>query len=133
MASWKQMHFGPVREKKENKMWLIYAYSRKTGKTVTCAWGRRDIKTVEKLKERLKSLGAGGGTATGARERFGAALKEEERPAGRRHTKGTEGNNCRLGRGTKRAFRKTCCFRRNPANRLKAFDMVFFFINYGFV
>ncbi|MDR1232529.1 MAG: IS1 family transposase, partial [Spirochaetaceae bacterium] len=29
--------------------------------------------------------------------------------------------------------RRTCCFSKKLASHLKAFDMVFFYINYGFV
>ncbi|MDR1986342.1 MAG: IS1 family transposase, partial [Treponema sp.] len=32
-----------------------------------------------------------------------------------------------------RAFRKTCCFSKKLFNHLKAFEMAFFYINYGSV
>ncbi|MDR1929181.1 MAG: IS1 family transposase, partial [Treponema sp.] len=52
---------------------------------------------------------------------------------GKEHTVGIEGNNCRLRHRIRRAFRRTCCFSKKPYNHLKAFDMAFFYINYGFV
>jgi IS1 family transposase len=46
---------------KKNKVWLIYAYHRESGKIVAsnrrfAVWGNRDIKTAEKLRERIKEL-----------------------------------------------------------------------------
>ncbi|MDR1315854.1 MAG: IS1 family transposase, partial [Spirochaetales bacterium] len=46
---------------------------------------------------------------------------------------GIEGNNCRMRHRIRRAFRRTCCFSRKLFNHWKAFDMAFFYINYGFV
>jgi hypothetical protein len=46
---------------------------------------------------------------------------------------GIEGNNCRMRYRIRRAFRRTCCFSKKVLNHLKAFEMVFFYINYGFV
>jgi hypothetical protein len=52
---------------------------------------------------------------------------------GKEYTEGIEGNNCRLRHRIGRALRKTYCFSRKLLNHLKAFDMAFFYINYGFV
>ena len=43
--------------KKTNKQWLIYAYHRATGEIVAYVWGKRDLKTVKKLKAKLQELG----------------------------------------------------------------------------
>ena len=43
--------------KKKNKVWLIYAYHRATGEIVAYVWGKRNIKTVNKLRDKLKSQG----------------------------------------------------------------------------
>jgi hypothetical protein len=48
--------------KKENKVWLIYAYHRESGEIVASnrrfsVWGKRDIKTAKKLRRRIKRLG----------------------------------------------------------------------------
>jgi IS1 family transposase len=39
--------------KKKNKVWLSYAYHRESGEIVAYVWGNWDIKTAEKLKERI--------------------------------------------------------------------------------
>jgi hypothetical protein len=49
------------------------------------------------------------------------------------NTVGIEGNHCRLRHRIRRVFRRTCCFSKGVLNHLKAFDMAFFYINYGFV
>jgi IS1 family transposase len=91
-------------------LWLVYAYCRETGEIVAYVRGQRGIKTVEKLKERLKSLRASyGSMATDAWESFAATFKEDEHLAGKQYTKGIEGNNCRLKHRARRAFRRTCC------------------------
>ena len=41
---------------KKRKVWLIYAYHRETGEIVSYAWGKRNIDTARKLRNRLKSL-----------------------------------------------------------------------------
>jgi hypothetical protein len=48
--------------KKKNKVWLIYAYQRESGEIVAsngkfAVWGKRDKKTAEKLRKRIKGLG----------------------------------------------------------------------------
>jgi IS1 family transposase len=52
---------------------------------------------------------------------------------GKEHTVGIEGNNCRLRHRIRRTFCRTCCFSKKLFNHRKAFDMAFFYINYGFV
>jgi hypothetical protein len=46
---------------------------------------------------------------------------------------GIEGNNCRLRHRVRWAFRRMCCFSKKPDNHGKAFEMGFFYLNYGFV
>jgi IS1 family transposase len=53
--------------------------------------------------------------------------------SGKERAVGIEGNNCRMGRRIRLAFRRACCFSKKLFNHLKAFDMAFFYINYGFV
>ena len=43
--------------KKTNKLWLIYAYHRDSGEIVAYVWGKRDLKTAEKLRKRIRSMG----------------------------------------------------------------------------
>jgi transposase-like protein len=42
---------------KKNKLWLIYAYHRASGEIIAFVWGKRDIKTANKLRKRIKRLG----------------------------------------------------------------------------
>ena len=42
--------------KKRNKKWLLYAYDTATGEIVAYVWGKRDITTVRKLRNRLEWL-----------------------------------------------------------------------------
>jgi IS1 family transposase len=119
---------------KRNKVWLIYAYHRESGEAVSFVWGRRDLKTAEKLRERLGALGVSyDRIAMDDWESFQTAFGGGSRDVGKRYTTGIEGNNCRLRHRIRRAFRRTCCFSKKLFNHWKAFDMAFFYINYGFV
>jgi IS1 family transposase len=120
--------------KKQNRVWLIYAYHRDTGEIVSFVWGKRDLKTVMKLKNRMKRLGITyDRIAADKKNRFLAAFAEDCHDVGKEHTVGIERNNCRLRHRIRRAFRRTCCFSKKLYNHLKAFDIAFFYINYGFV
>ena len=44
---------------KKNRKWLIYAYHRATGEIVAFVWGKRNLKTAKKLRNKLLSLGIG--------------------------------------------------------------------------
>ena len=120
--------------KKKDKVWLIYAYHRESEEIVAYVWGNRDIKTAEKLKERIKEIGISyDRIATDNWDSFLAVFGGGGHLAGKEHTGGIEGNNCRLRHRIRRVFRRTCCFSKTLFNHLKAFDMAFFYINYGFV
>ncbi len=41
---------------KKNKLWLIYAYSPDSNEILAIQWGKRDIKTAQKLYQQLKDL-----------------------------------------------------------------------------
>jgi hypothetical protein len=43
--------------KKKNKVWLIYAYHRGSGEIVAYEWGKRELKTAQKLRKRIRGLG----------------------------------------------------------------------------
>ena len=60
-------------------------------------------------------------------------FKPDEKQISKRHTVGIEGNNCRLRHRLRRAVRKTCCFSKKLDNHFKTSDLVFFYINYGYV
>jgi IS1 family transposase/transposase-like protein len=119
---------------KKNKVWLIYAYHRDTGEIVAFVWGRRDTKTAKKLRSKLVAMGISyGGIYTDKWDSFIAVFKKDNHTTGKENTVGIEGNNCRLRHRIRRAFRKTCCFSKLPYNHFKAFNLAFFYINYGYV
>lgn len=119
---------------KKNKVWLIYAYHRETGEIVSYVWGKRDCKTAKKLRDKLKSMGIGYDRIyTDKWDSFIAVFHQDNHIIGKENTQGIEGNNCRLRHRIRRAYRKTCCFSKKLFNHFKAFDLVFFYINYGFV
>jgi IS1 family transposase len=121
-------------EKKNRKVWLIYAYHRETGEIVAFVWGKRDLKTVNGLKKKLSDSGVSyGSIATDEWDSFVSAFKDTNHLIGKRYTVGIEGNNCRLRHRIRRAFRKTCCFSKKLVNHLKTFNLTFFYINFGFV
>ncbi|KAA6315487.1 hypothetical protein EZS27_034061 [termite gut metagenome] len=111
---------------------LIYAYERQSGEMVAYVWGKRDLKTAKRLREKLIKLGVSFGCIrTDERQSFITAFKEDNHVIGKSHTVGIEGNNCRLRHRIGRAFRKTCRFSKKLFNHLKAFRLAFFYINYG--
>jgi IS1 family transposase/transposase-like protein len=120
--------------KKQNKVWLIYAYHRESGEIVAYVWGKRDIKTAQKLRERIQWLGISyDRIAMDGWDSFLATFGEGSHEVGKKHTVGIEGNNCRLRHRIRRVFRRTCCFSKSLFNHWKAFAMTFFYINHGFV
>jgi IS1 family transposase len=42
---------------KKNKLWLIYAYNKAIKEIVSYVWGRRNLKTVRLLKQKLDDFG----------------------------------------------------------------------------
>jgi IS1 family transposase len=72
-------------------------------------WGKRDLKTAQKLKKRIKRLGINyERIAPDEWDSFLAAFTEDNHDTGKKHTVGIEGNNCRLRHRIRRAFRRTC-------------------------
>jgi IS1 family transposase/transposase-like protein len=119
---------------KKNRVWLIYACHRTTGETVAFVWGKRNLKTARKLREKLSSLGVTFDTVyTDRWDSFIGAFACDKHITGKENTVGIEGNNCRLRHRIRRAFRKTCCFSKKLYNHLKAFNLAFFYINFGYV
>ena len=119
---------------KKNKVWLIYAYHRATGEIVGYVWGKRNYKTAKKLRDNLKSKGINYDVIyTDNWDSFIAVFQSDNHIIGKENTKGIEGNNCRLRHRIRRAYRKTCCFSKKLFNHFKAFDLAFFYINYGFI
>jgi len=119
---------------KANKVWLIYAYHRESGEIVCAVWGKRDLKTARKLKEKIKASGVSfGAIASDNWDSFITAFKGENHLIGKKYTVGIEGNNCRLRHRIRRAFRKTCCFSKKLINHFKSFNLTFFYINFGYI
>jgi IS1 family transposase len=87
--------------KKSNKMWLIYAYHRASGEIVAYVWGKRDLKTAQKLKKKLKRLGITyDRIATDDWQSFVSTFTETEHDIGKKHTVGIEGRaDCGIGIG----------------------------------
>jgi IS1 family transposase len=101
---------------------------------VAYVWGKRDIKTAKKLKRRIKRLGISyDQIATDGWDSFLTTFGEDPHIVGKAYTVGIEGNNRRLRHRLRRVFRRTCCFSKKLYNHWKAFNMVFFYINYRFV
>jgi IS1 family transposase len=85
--------------KKQNKVWLIYAYHRDTGKIAAsnlwfAVWGKRDLKTTLKLKKWIKQLGiTHDRIAADDRNSFLDTFAEDYHDVGKEHSIGIEGNN----------------------------------------
>lgn len=119
---------------KRNRVWLIYAYHRATGEIVAYVWGKRNRKTANELRDKLLSRNVSyDSVCTDNWDSFMAVFQHDNHMAGKAGTIGIEGNNCRLRHRIRRAFRKTCCFSKILRNHLKAFDLAFFYVNYGHV
>ncbi|MEB3768268.1 IS1 family transposase [Acinetobacter sp. MD2] len=119
---------------KQNKQWLIYAYHRETGKIVAYVWGKRDLATEKRLKARLKQLGIRYARISSDNwDSFVMTFRKCKQLIGKFFTVGIEGNNCRLRHRIMRGFRRSCNFSKKLENHFKAFDLVFFYINNGFV
>jgi len=121
-------------QKKSNKVWLIYACHRASGEIVAYVWGKRNLKTAKKLRKKLVELGVTYSKICSDNwQSFVTAFKPDNHKIGKNETVGIEGNNCRLRHRIRRAFRKTCCFSKKMINHFKAFDLAFFYINWGYV
>jgi len=123
--------FWTFAQSKKNRKWLVYAYHRETGEIVAYVWGKRDLKTAGRLKKRLEEFYYG--IACDGWESFRSAFGDCALLIGKQHTQGIEGSNCRLRHRIKRAFRRSCNFSKKLLNHLKAFSLVFHFLNYGWV
>jgi insertion element IS1 protein InsB len=120
--------------KKANKVWLIYAYHRDSGEIVAWVFGKRNYKTAKELRKKIKTLNITyDSIAIDHWKSFTRAFDSENCRIGKEFTKGIEGNNCRLRHRIRRAFRRTCNFSKKIENHIIAFELAFFYINYGVV
>lgn len=119
---------------KQRKVWLIYAYHRESGEIVAWVFGKRNTKTAKALRKRIRSLGVSFDKICMDNWRsFKTAFKGCNLKIGKEWTKGIEGNNCRLRHRIRRSFRKSCNFSKKMENHIIAFEMAFFYINFGFI
>ena len=64
---------------------------------------------------------------------FLTAFDFDFKKIGKYYTVDIEGNNNLSKHRMRRAFRKTCCFSKKLINHFKAFDLLFHYVNYGWV
>ncbi|RVU80968.1 IS1 family transposase [Leucothrix sargassi] len=64
---------------------------------------------------------------------FLTAFDFDFKKVGKCYTVDIEGNNNRFRHRLRQAFRKTCCFSKKLTNHLKAFNLLFHYVNYGWV
>jgi insertion element IS1 protein InsB len=97
-------------------------------------WGRRNLSTAKNLHKRLKELKISFDTvAMDDWQSFKKAFADKICLIGKAFTKGIEGNNTRLRHRIRRAFRRTCNFSKKLENHIYAFELAFFYINFGYV
>ena len=119
---------------KKNKKWIIYAYHRQTGEIVAWVHGKRDARTANKLRKKLRKLGVTYTTiATDDWSSFKTTFKNDNHLIGKKFTVGIEGNNCRIRHLMRRLFRKTCCFSKKEENHWNIFQLTVHYINFGYV
>jgi IS1 family transposase len=81
---------------------------------VAYAWGKRDLKTAQRLRNKLFKLDVSFGyICTDDWQSFVTIFKADNHVIGKAHTVGIEGNNCRLRHRIRGIFRKTCCSLKN--------------------
>jgi IS1 family transposase len=101
---------------------------------VDYVWGKRDVKTARKLMRRIRRLGISyGRIAADDWDSFLSVFGDDRCEVGKKHTVRIEGDNRRMRHRIRRVFRRRCCFLKKLRNHWKAFETVFFYINYGFV
>jgi insertion element IS1 protein InsB len=108
---------------KKNKVWLVYVYHRTTGEIVGWVFGKRNLYTAKKLRNKIKKMGISFDTiCMDDWKSFKTAFKDCNCKIGKYWTKGIEGNNCRLRHLIRRAFRKSCNFSKKMENHIIAFE-----------
>ena len=121
-------------DKHPNKVWLVYAYDPDTSEIVAFIWGRRNLKTAKQLRAKLDELGVDFGyICCDNWDSFLTAFDFDFKKVGKYHTVDIEGNNNRFRQRLRRVFRKTSCFSKKLANHFKAFELLFHYVNYGWV
>ena len=120
--------------KKASKRWLLYAYDPRDSEVVAWVWGKRDMRTVKSLCAKMRALGLiYSRIGHDCWQAFKTVFAGSGQDVGKTYTKGIEGNNCRLRHRIRRVFRRTCCFSKKLSHHIKAFELAFFYLNYGHV
>ncbi len=70
---------------------------------------------------------------TNSWEAFTSVFQGYTHKIDKKHTTDIEGNNTLLRHRIRRAVRKTCCFSKKLETHIKAFEIVFFYINFGWI
>lgn len=97
-------------------------------------WGKRNIKTAQKLRKRLREFGiVYDEICTDNWEAFSSFFQEDTHKIGKKYTTNIEGNNTLLRHRIRRAVRRTYYFSKKFENHIKAFEIVFFYINLGWI
>ena len=93
-----------------------------------------DLHTALSLKAELKRLNITYERIVSDHwESFAKAFADCEHIKGKAFTVGIEGNNYRLRHRCARAIRRPCCFSRSEFYHFKVFDLVFHYVNNGYV
>ena len=120
--------------KKKAKMWLLYVYDPCGKEIVAWVFGKRNMVRVRALRAKLKTMGIDyKSIAHDCWQAFKTVFKSERQLLGKAYTKSIEGNNCRLRHRIRGSFRRTCCFSKKLRNHIKAFEIAFFYLNYGYI
>ena len=105
-----------------------------TGEIIVYFWGERDLATVQRLKAKLKELGIQyTRIASDPCASFVIAFKNFNQLIGKFFTVGVEDNNYKIRYRIRREFRRSCKFSKKIKNHFKAFDLILFYINNGFI
>ena len=103
-------------------------------KLISYTWGKRNIAIMRELEARLNALKVTyGNVAMDKWQSFVEIFGSEKLNPDKKYTMEIEGNNCRLRHRIRWIVRKTHCFSKKLLYHFKTFDLVFHYINYGFV
>lgn len=117
-------------QNKNNKIWLIYAYSRQHNEILAYVWGKRDLETAINLRQKLNELSITYDyILIDYWHSFKLAFKDDNQKIGKYYTLGIERNNCRFRHRLRRAMRRNCAFSKSLDYHKKAFDVLFYYIN----
>ena len=126
-------HWSYIQNKKK-KLWLIYACDKETGEIVAYVFGKRDLKTAKRLRNKINQLGVTyDAIYSDDWSSFIKAFKGVKHIIGKDGTTMIEGTNCTLRTRIRRAVRRTCCFSKKRSNHIKAFILAMFYINNNFI